>query len=605
MGAVYESADLSGVPGMRWAVKEISPAALPASERTQAIADFRREAQMLATLQHPNLPTVVETFEEMGKHFLVMEFIPGRTLLNLLDSTQDFLPEERVLVWAWQLLDVLHYLHSQDPPIIYRDLKPSNVMLVESTERIKLIDFGIARFHKAGKTRDTEAFGTAGYAPPEQYGKGQTDQRSDVYALAATLHHLLTKHDPSHNPFTWLPVRRYNPAVSVRLESALQRALNLDPAKRFQTVREFAEALGFVVSDYQRQTSPVLSPTQVPQQAEPARPMPVAPAAAGSNGATPKPSSKKKSEPKRDVGVAPVAAAAGAVGPTAMPAMASAASVVPATPAGPATPVPPATSAGPPASEVTTLGGGAHPIAGAGVAATKQRTPADESAPYVQRGAEAAEPAVVVSDRLVDLGEVRWNSKPVRRISIRSQGDRPATGMVVVTQPWIACNPLRFQGRVVNLEVRVRRNKLHFGRVELQVPNLFAIIWSRLRRVLPFIGFWFWLLLLAASSLGRWLIWGVIGTVGALLLLEGLMWLWAWHVRTLVPADRLNTGRIVLKSQAGDQHIEVRAVARPSWARKALGWATALLLFTIEVSVGIWIVLALAGIDVPTFLPTL
>ncbi len=210
MGAVYEASDPAH-SSTHWAVKEMSPASLPTSERTQAISDFRREAQILATLNHPNLPHVAETFEEMGKYFLVMEFIAGRTLLNMVDTNVGFIPEERVMVWARQLFDVLHYLHSQDPPIIYRDVKPANIMLMESTERIKLIDFGIARFHKSGKVQDTEAFGTAGYAPPEQYGKGQTDQRSDVYALGATLHHIVTKQDPSLNPFNWVPARRLNP----------------------------------------------------------------------------------------------------------------------------------------------------------------------------------------------------------------------------------------------------------------------------------------------------------------------------------------------------------------------------------------------------------
>jgi hypothetical protein len=185
MGAVYEANDLEAPAGTRWAVKEISPASMPPAERSQAIADFRREAQILATLQHPNLPHVVETFEEMAKHFLVMEFVPGRTLLNVVENESTYIPEDRLRVWMRQLFEVLHYLHSQNPPIIYRDLKPANIMLVEGTERIKLIDFGIARFHKAGKSRDTEAFGTAGYAPPEQYGKGQTDQRSDIYALGS------------------------------------------------------------------------------------------------------------------------------------------------------------------------------------------------------------------------------------------------------------------------------------------------------------------------------------------------------------------------------------------------------------------------------------
>src|SRR5207244_3843966 len=150
----------------------------------------------------------------------------------------------RVGVLARKLMHGMHYLHSQNQPTIYRDIKPANVMLLEGTERIKLIDFGIARFHKAGKSRDTEAFGTAGYAPPEQYGKGQTDQRSDVYALGATLHYLVTKHDPGLSPFNWLPVRQYNPAISTQLESALQVALNLDPMRRFSTVRAFAAAVG-------------------------------------------------------------------------------------------------------------------------------------------------------------------------------------------------------------------------------------------------------------------------------------------------------------------------------------------------------------------------
>ena len=570
MGAVYESTDLLATPGTRRAVKEISPAALPPSERGPAIADFRREAQMLATLQHPNLPTVVETFEELGKHFLVMEFIPGRTLLNVLDSTQGFLDEERVLVWAWQLLDVLHYLHSQDPPIIYRDLKPANVMLVEGTERIKLIDFGIARFHKAGKARDTEAFGTAGYAPPEQYGKGQTDQRSDVYALAATLHHLLSRHDPSHNPFTWLPVRRYNPAVSVRMEGALQRALNLDPAKRFQTVKEFAEALGLTLTDYRRQTVPALATSQ-PAFAEvaPAMPAPAAPTSSASAPSIPAPTPPPAH-------VMPGSNGAGAKSPARK--KTRQASAVP---------------VGAPLS-----GNGSAPLE---VASAHEIAPVPASMPASDKDTgqvPAPAPELVISDRLVDLGDVRWNSRAAARLLIRSANDGPVRGTVLATHPWIAYNPRHFQGKIVNLEVKVRKSKLQFGRVELQVPNVFAIIWSRLRRMLPLIGFWFWLLLLTASSLGRWLIWAVIIALGGLVVFEGLMWLWAWHVRMLVPADRLNTGQLVVKSRAGAQHIEVRAMARPSWLRRAAGWALALALFTAEVAVAMWIVLSLAGVNI-------
>jgi serine/threonine protein kinase len=540
MGAVYECSDTLAASSTRWAVKEMSPAALPAIERTQAIADFRREAQMLAALHHPNLPLVVETFEEMGKNFLILEFIPGRTLLNLIESTPGFLPEERVMVWARQLFDVIEYLHSQNPPIIYRDLKPANIMLIEGTERIKVIDFGIARFHKAGKARDTEAFGTAGYAPPEQYGKGQTDQRSDIYALAATLHYLVTGHDPSLSPFNWLPVRRYNPALSPRLESALNTALSLDPLRRFATVDEFAHALGF-----QMYKVPQATPQLIPQRMPVVQPAPQAPVQAPTHTTQPKSPSKRKAQ-----------------------------SPPPTTDA----------SANPPAVTHTP---------------TQKSVAADATAaapPAEKKGGKT--PALLVSERMVDLGEARWNSKPMRRISLRGSGG-PVRGTVLASQPWIAYNPAHFQGNAVTLEVKVKHMRLPFGRVKLQVPNLFAIIWARTRRILPLIGFWFWVLLLAVSSLGRTLLWGLAATVGTLLLLEGLMWLWAMHVQLLVPAAKLNTGRLLVKSSGGDQQIEVRVVARPSSIRRAFGWSVALVLFMAELAAAAWIVLLLAGWDVP------
>ncbi|MEO5951010.1 MAG: serine/threonine-protein kinase, partial [Chloroflexia bacterium] len=258
MGAVYESVDINEPNGRRWAVKEMSPAALPVNERTQAITDFRREAAILHGLKHSSLPEVLETFEEMNRHFLVMEFIAGRTLLNIVDMTPGFLPEERVMQWARQLFDVLHYLHAQSTPIIYRDVKPANIMLLEGVERIKLIDFGIARFHRPGKVQDTEAFGTAGYAPPEQYGKGQTDQRSDIYALGATLHHVLTKQDPSLNPFNWVPARRINPNLSPAIENALMVATSLDPARRYRNIEEFAQAVGIYLPGSYASARPIM-----------------------------------------------------------------------------------------------------------------------------------------------------------------------------------------------------------------------------------------------------------------------------------------------------------------------------------------------------------
>ena len=175
------------------------------------------------------------------------------------------------MVWARQLFEVIHYLHAQDPPVIYRDVKPANIMLVEGTERLKLIDFGIARFHRQGKMQDTEAFGTAGYAPPEQYGKGQTDQRSDVYALGATLHHLVTRQDPSLNPFNWVPARRLNSHVSPTLENALMVATSLDPARRYRSIEEFAQALGIYVPG-SASHSRTLVPEKRPTYTQTARP---------------------------------------------------------------------------------------------------------------------------------------------------------------------------------------------------------------------------------------------------------------------------------------------------------------------------------------------
>jgi hypothetical protein len=176
---------------------------------------------------------------------------------------------------------------------------------------------------------------------------------------------------------------------------------------------------------------------------------------------------------------------------------------------------------------------------------------------------------------------------------------------VQTSHPWIAYNPAHFQGKAVDLEVKIRRRRLPFGREELQVPNLFAIIWSRTRRWLPFVGFWFWLLVLVASSLGRMLLWGLAGTLGAILVVEALLLLWSLHVRLLVPSSRLNTGRLWVKSSSGDEQIEVRVMAQPSWIRKASGWTMALVLLTAELAGLAWLILALAGVPVSFYIPVL
>jgi len=243
MGAVYQAAD-TRIPGKTWAIKEMSDAAITNPlEKQQALDAFRQEALMLASLEHPNLPKVTDHFAEGGKQYLVMDFIEGETLAKRLEREGgEPLPVDEVLGWAEQLCHVLEYLHGQSPPVIFRDLKPGNVMVTpEGT--VKLIDFGIARIFKPGKAKDTAYFGTAGYAPREQYGRGQTDARSDVYALGTTLHHVLTGVNPANNPFHFEDVQQLNKLVPADVADAVMKALADDHADRWQSMAEMSAAL--------------------------------------------------------------------------------------------------------------------------------------------------------------------------------------------------------------------------------------------------------------------------------------------------------------------------------------------------------------------------
>lgn len=198
---------------------------------------------MLSNLDHFNLPKVTDHFTEAGKQYLVMDFIEGETLAKRLERKYgEPLPVDRVLGWADQLCDVLEYLHTRRPPVVFRDLKPANVMITPE-ETVKLIDFGIARIFKPGKATDTAYFGTAGYCPKEQYGKGQTDARSDVYALGAMLHHLLTGADPTDQPFHFEAVQQLNSQVPIHVADAVMKALSDDSSDRWQTIREMRAAL--------------------------------------------------------------------------------------------------------------------------------------------------------------------------------------------------------------------------------------------------------------------------------------------------------------------------------------------------------------------------
>jgi serine/threonine protein kinase len=243
MGAVYLCDDLE-VQGKVWALKEMCLKYAPSFFQEQAINQFKREVQILATLNHPNLPPISHFFQHEENYFLVMEYVEGKNLAQIIEERGGAVKEHEAVSWALQITDVLDYLHNQPQPIIYRDLKPSNIMLTPRGQ-IKLIDFGIARFFDPCKVTDTFKMGSVGFSPPEQYrGKGSTDARSDVYSLGATMHFMLTNRDPQDEaPFSFPPPRTLNPALSPKIDKIVVKALEYKKEKRFASAVEMKKAL--------------------------------------------------------------------------------------------------------------------------------------------------------------------------------------------------------------------------------------------------------------------------------------------------------------------------------------------------------------------------
>lgn len=255
MGCVYLADDLR-LAGRLCALKAVYyEKNLPENIISQTREQFKREATVLARLDHPNLPKVSDFFSDQDRDYLVMDFVPGEDLRTLmLDQKKrgDFLEERKVLNWASQIADALIYLHKQDPAILHRDIKPSNIKLTPNGI-IKLVDFGLVKILVYGEKTITvvQGHGSAYYTPLEQYGgdTGHTDPRSDVYSFGATLYHLLTNKAPSEARERFLemdqepPLRDFNKKISPRTEQAIMIAMNIHPDQRFQTITELKEAL--------------------------------------------------------------------------------------------------------------------------------------------------------------------------------------------------------------------------------------------------------------------------------------------------------------------------------------------------------------------------
>jgi outer membrane protein assembly factor BamB/tRNA A-37 threonylcarbamoyl transferase component Bud32 len=254
MSVVYRGRDLRFKDVVRsCAVKEMYQRDPDSQTRVLKLRHFEREAGLLATLNHPAIPKVYDFFEEEGRVYLVQELVPGKDLETVMDEQDAPIEEGRLGAWAVQICDVLHYLHNHEPdPIVFRDMKPSNVLLT-ADERIVLIDFGIARLLDPSERKGT-MIGTEGYAPPEQY-RGMAEPQGDIYALGASMHHLLTANDPRmETPFTFQnrPITRLNPRASSEMEAVIYRTLEYNLEDRWSSAEELKQALLAVpsVSDY-------------------------------------------------------------------------------------------------------------------------------------------------------------------------------------------------------------------------------------------------------------------------------------------------------------------------------------------------------------------
>lgn len=225
----------------QWAVKEIKKRARDKNNAV-VVQSAIAEANMMKKLDHPCLPRIVDIIDREDVIYVIMDYIEGEPLNKVLERN-GAQPQETVIEWAEDLCGVLDYLHTQNPPIIYRDMKPANIML-QPNGNIKLIDFGIAREYKEHNIADTISLGTKGYAAPEQFGgKGQTDRRTDIYCLGVTIYHLVTGKNPCEPPYEIYPIRYWKPELSAGLEAIILKCTQINPEERYDSCAELLYAI--------------------------------------------------------------------------------------------------------------------------------------------------------------------------------------------------------------------------------------------------------------------------------------------------------------------------------------------------------------------------
>nr|WP_304027683.1 serine/threonine-protein kinase [Ruminococcus bromii] len=238
MSVVYLA--MNEMANKQWAIKEVRKDGMQSFEVVKQ--NLVAETDLLKKLNHPHLPSIIDVIDCDDTFLIVMDYIEGNPLSKALE-TSGAQNQDDVIEWAKQLCDVLGYLHSRKPPIIYRDMKPSNVML-KPDGNVMLIDFGTAREFKYSSVADTTCLGTQGYAAPEQFGgHGQTDARTDIYCLGATMYHLVTGHNPATPPYEMYPIRQWNPMLSSGLEEIILKCTQRNPEDRYQSCAELLYAL--------------------------------------------------------------------------------------------------------------------------------------------------------------------------------------------------------------------------------------------------------------------------------------------------------------------------------------------------------------------------